>query len=87
MIDWAKPVCTKHDVPLIGDVGGFANNGRRHVTLPSMSVAEHLRHKSPTTWHYDDAGNCHLLGEPNEHDLVNFDPSDGIKRLRLDFSR
>ncbi len=82
-LDWSKPLCTKHDLPLIAQPRGTSLSGKRICATASMSKYPYEHEKIHTHWHYNDAGCCHVLGTPNDYDLVNYDPADGRERVAL----
>lgn len=78
MIDWTKPVCTKHDIPHIGNVlEDCPVTGRKRVQTASPSSLG----GPPTTFRYDADGTTRGDGQPSDNDLVNFDHDDRIERV------
>jgi hypothetical protein len=79
-IDWSRPICTKHERPLIGMLlpGVGAGNTRR-VAMPSMSQVKPQEHL--TVYLYADSGIGRCDGVESDDDLVNFDemPARAIK--------
>lgn len=81
-LDFTQPVRTKHDLPMVGRVQGICPiSGKMRVGLPSLSAYEPT--KTITWYHYDPAGNCSVIGEPNDYDPVNFNPLDGGEMMYL----
>ena len=78
-IDWDRPVCTRHRTPLVvtptGQRGGTENRRQVHMSAPS--------HTSTTmTAYYPDDGVARFDRQPCDWDLDNYDPADGIHRVR-----
>jgi len=86
MIDWSKPVCTKHETPHIGRLLEDCDfSGRKRVSIysPSMLIMKGGAVHN-TTFRYDADGKTRGDRKPSENDLTNFDPHDGAVRIDLD---
>lgn len=85
-IDWTKPICTTHETPFIAMYLGRCpvhSSRRRAMFVCPSTVAMGPQNFKPGTFRYDDEGRTRGDGAPSENDLINYDPSDGVRRIGL----
>jgi hypothetical protein len=84
MIDWTKPVCTKHDTPRIAEVlGDCPANGKKRAAFFPPSMGTPTNEPRTVVFRYYEDGHTRGDGRPSDNDLINYDPEDGA--VRLDF--
>lgn len=80
MIDWTKPLCTKHETPLIGRAMDDCRTGIKRVAISSVSLPTW----GPTIHRFDSKGRARQGAGPSDFDLVNYDENDGAIRITPD---
>ena len=78
-LDWNKPLCTGHTPPRIATyLDQCPRSGRRRAAVKNGSDDP----KQFTVWRYDEDGVTRGDRAASPNDLVNFAPSDDVRRER-----